>query len=471
MKASRQLDILLIEDNPADVYIVKEMLRSSSLNIGKLVTLERINEATDFLQKQEVHLALLDLSLPDSFGLESYFGLRQVNKKLPVIILTGNNDAETALNALKEGAQDYLVKGEFNENLLSRSIQYSVERKEIGNELLESNERFNIVARVTNDIIWDRNLASNEVFFVGENFPRLFDYDSESKTISNLRWLDLIHPEDRSRVQQSFNKACKSRIKIFWEAEYRMRKKDNTYLFINDRGYIIRDGDRAVRMIGAMKNVTDVKLYERRITSAVIRAQETERKYIGEELHDNINQILSSVKLYLDLAITDEEKREELVVKSFENVSRAIEEIRKISRKFIAPGEKIINLYEMINNLVNDIEIGSDIHFNIEVEDFSKYSINHEQRIVVFRIIQEQLNNIIKHSQAKNVSINVFAKNDSLIVIDIQDDGIGFDTFSIRRGVGLTNITSRAEIFNGKVQLESAPGKGFRLIVTMDITS
>lgn len=465
------MDILLIEDNPADVYIVKEMLRSSSLNIGKLVTLERIDDATNFLQKQEVHLALLDLSLPDSFGLESYFGLRQVNKKLPVIILTGNNDAETALNALKEGAQDYLVKGEFNENLLSRSIQYSVERKEIGNELLESNERFNIVAQVTNDIIWDRNLLNNEVFFVGENFNRLFNYHSFPKTISNQHWLDLVHPEDRNRVQQSFIKACKSRNKIFWEAEYRMKKEDGSYLFINDRGYIIRQGDKALRMIGAMKNVTEVKLYERRITSAVIRAQETERKYIGEELHDNINQILSSVKLYLDLAITDEEKREELVVKSFDNVSRAIEEIRKISRKFIAPGEKIINLYEMINNLVNDIEIGSPIHFNIEVEDFSKYSINYEQRIVVFRIVQEQLNNIIKHSQAKNVSIKVFSRNESLIVIDIMDDGKGYDTSSIRKGVGLTNITSRAEIYNGKVQLESSPGKGFRLIVTMEMAS
>ncbi len=471
MRASRQLDILIVEDNPADLYLVKKMLEASSLNLGKLTTLDRIDDATNFLQKQEVHLALLDLSLPDSFGLQSYFGLRQVNKKLPVIILTGNRDAEMALDALKEGAQDYLVKGEFNESLLSRSIQYSLERKEIGNELLESNERFNIVANVTNDIIWDRNLETDELMFVGDNFSHLFGITLPSEKVSNRYWLDLIHPDDRDRVNNSFRKSYRSRQKRFWECEYRMRRIDGEYLFMIDRGYIMRGDDKALRMIGALKNITDLKLYERRITSAVIRAQEEERKFIGEELHDNINQILSSVKLYLDLAIIDEEKREELLNKSFTNVSRAIEEIRKISRKLIAPGETIINLSEMINTLVLDIKLGSPIEFDMDIEDLSRFSITHEQRIVIFRIVQEQLNNILKHSEASKVKLHVFTRNESQIFIEVEDNGRGFNASAVRKGVGLTNIASRADIYNGKIHIESAPGKGFKLMVSMDITS
>src|SRR5258708_11816154 len=176
-KMNNGLSILTIEDNPSDLFLVEHMLRSSSLEIGNLYSIDRIVQATGMLQSHAIDLVLLELTLPDSFGINSFIHLLPVVQKIPVIILTGLSDTSLALEAIKEGAQDYLVKGEFNENLLAKSIQYSLERKRNLENLRESNERFNTVVKATNDAIWDWDLLTNEVFLVGDTYKQLFGYD------------------------------------------------------------------------------------------------------------------------------------------------------------------------------------------------------------------------------------------------------------------------------------------------------
>jgi len=146
-----QLDILIVEDNPADLFLLKRMLKSSRLSISNLYVVDRIEQARELLNRQKVHLALLDLTLPDSYGIQTYHGLRKSNKKLPVIILTGLDDTSLALDAIKQGAMDYLVKGEFNEATLIRAIRYSFERIQNTEALQQSNERFNMAVKATND--------------------------------------------------------------------------------------------------------------------------------------------------------------------------------------------------------------------------------------------------------------------------------------------------------------------------------
>src|SRR5262249_12800344 len=136
-----------------------------------------IQEAYTLLQEKEIDLVLLDLFLPDSFGIQSFHYIKPVVQSIPVIILTGLSDTSLALEAIKEGAQDYLVKGEFKENLLAKSIQYSMERKRNLEKLRDSNERFNMVVQATNDAIWDWDLLTNEIFHLGDAYKRLFGYN------------------------------------------------------------------------------------------------------------------------------------------------------------------------------------------------------------------------------------------------------------------------------------------------------
>src|ERR1044071_8919056 len=126
---SDHLSILVIEDNPTDLYLLEEMLRSSKAGVKNIYTADRTSIGCELLKKQDIHLVLLDLSLPDSFGIESFLKIKEITQKIPVIILTGLTDSEIALEALKHGAQDYLVKGEFKSDALVKSIQYSIERK------------------------------------------------------------------------------------------------------------------------------------------------------------------------------------------------------------------------------------------------------------------------------------------------------------------------------------------------------
>ena len=166
--------ILTVEDNPSDLFLIERMLGQSSLGIARLYSTDRIRRAYEILQSEEINLVLLDLTLPDSFGINSFLQLKPAVQKIPVIILTGLSDTNLAVEAIKEGAQDYLVKGEFSEGLLTKSIQYSIERKRTLENLRESNERFNTVVKATNDAIWDWNLLTNEVFLVGDAYKHLF---------------------------------------------------------------------------------------------------------------------------------------------------------------------------------------------------------------------------------------------------------------------------------------------------------
>ncbi len=134
------LTILTVEDNPSDLFLLEHMLRASGLVIRQLFSAESIREAHAMLTGQEIDVVLLDLTLPDSFGIHSFVHLKPVVQRIPVIILTGLSDTNVALEAIKEGAQDYLVKGELTEGLLAKAIQYSLERKRTLEHLRVSNE-------------------------------------------------------------------------------------------------------------------------------------------------------------------------------------------------------------------------------------------------------------------------------------------------------------------------------------------
>src|SRR3984885_8064357 len=224
MKAG--LTILTVEDNPSDLFLLEHMLRASGLVIRQLFSAESIREAHAMLTGQEIDVVLLDLTLPDSFGIHSFVHLKPVVQRIPVIILTGLSDTNVALEAIKEGAQDYLVKGELTEGLLAKAIQYSLERKRTLEHLRVSNERFNTVVKATNDAIWDWDILTDKVFIVGDTYKQLFGYDFVNVYAPEDLWESLIHPEDRRRVLDKLATITMDGALSNWEDEYRLRKSN-----------------------------------------------------------------------------------------------------------------------------------------------------------------------------------------------------------------------------------------------------
>jgi signal transduction histidine kinase len=209
------------------------------------------------------------------------------------------------------------------------------------------------------------------------------------------------------------------------------------------------------------------RLRQKQITEAVILAQEKERTEIGKELHDNVNQILGASNLYINTAMTDEEMRQELLQRSTELVSNAINEIRKISKSLITPGLREIGLIESIEDIMDDLKVARDkMVIDLDLQNISEEQIEDRRKLTLFRIVQEQLNNIVKHAKATRVLIRLSGEQDQ-IVLTVADNGVGFDVSRHRKGVGITNIISRAELFNGKVEIQSGPGEGCTLMVSL----
>ena len=133
--------ILLVEDNPGDARLIRELFRDLQGRSFEILTAESFRQAHDRLKEHRVDLALVDLSLPDSHGLDTFRKLAESYPSLPQVLLTGLNDRETAIRAVREGAQDYLLKGEVDGHVLIRAIDYAIERKRIQVELEAANTR------------------------------------------------------------------------------------------------------------------------------------------------------------------------------------------------------------------------------------------------------------------------------------------------------------------------------------------
>ncbi|WP_269849012.1 response regulator [Methanosarcina horonobensis] len=163
----KKVKILLFEDNPGDANLIEEMLEEFADFPYELKNVETLKEGLEFLKEHQFDVILSDLRLPDSDGTETFLDIHATNSRVPIIILTGISDENTGIDAVKKGAQDYLVKGQVDGRLLNRSIRYSIERKRAEEELQESEERYRIITEQTGQLIYDFNIKENRVRWAG----------------------------------------------------------------------------------------------------------------------------------------------------------------------------------------------------------------------------------------------------------------------------------------------------------------
>jgi len=206
------------------------------------------------------------------------------------------------------------------------------------------------------------------------------------------------------------------------------------------------------------------------LAQAMVDAQEKERAEIGKELHDNINQILSTTKLYLELAKSDDNQRLSLINRSAGNIHNAIREIRNISRSLVPASIGDLGLMDSLVDLVESIQVTRTIQVSFRpVGNFERLS--EKTKLMIFRIIQEQVNNVLRHSGARNLLIELtLEETTGRIELNMTDDGKGFNPEKVRKkGLGLSNIRSRADLFGGKVTIQSTPGHGCKLKVQVPV--
>lgn len=476
-KEINPLRLLVVEDNPGDYVLLEQYLQMTGLPIENIIQAENLTEAMSLIKEQEFDLALLDLSLPDSSGIETFTQLNKEVASVPIIVLSGMSDMEVVLEAISLGAQDYLIKGEFFEMLLAKSIQYSIERKKTLEKLRISNERYEFVNKATQDTIWEWDYEKNEGCW-GEGIIKTFGY-KEDKTRYDENWInEFIHPDDKEEVLKNIVYHLENNLHN-WQGEFRFLCADGSYKEVYDRGYILFDENKKpYRMFGAMTDITEKKKIEKElaeqqlkqqkiITEVTIQAQEKERNELARELHDNINQILATIKVYLGMVMTGQNSPGDLIDKCYKYLNEAINEIRKLSHSLVAPSLGDIGLYEALLELVNNINNVDGMEVQLKVDKkYSKKVLDKNKELVLYRIVQEQLNNIIKYAGAKETMIMVTSTGNNLL-LKVADNGVGFDPKKRAKGIRLKNIRSRVEFYSGSMNLISAPGKGCTLEIIM----
>lgn len=353
-------------------------------------------------------------------------------------------------------------------------------------QLKAMNELYRFVTEVTNDCLWEWDFQTRELFWIDGGHKRVFGYQIVNALIPQSFWENHLHPDDKMRIITRLHKILTAGSDSTWEDEYRFQRVDGSYAYVHDRGHIIYDADKvASRMIGATQDITvrksaEIKLLEserklvqerltrqKEVTHAVLAAQENERSEIGKELHDNLNQVLGAAKLYIEMAKTDEENREMCLEKSSGFIVNVIEEIRRISKTLSTPG-MVIGLFDSIKNLLNDLIMIHAIKIEFQGAGIDEENLDERLQLTIFRIVQEQLNNILKHAKATHATINLI-KQENEIVLRISDNGDGCNILESKKGVGIINIKDRAELYHGSVTTVSKPGEGYELKVVLPL--
>ena len=468
IKDKKRYSILVIEDNSGDYHLIEDYLKER-IEAPQIEHAKNFKEARLFLKENRnfFDIIFLDLTLPDKDGESLIAEIVRLCSDCAIIILTGLGDFEFSLKTLSLGVSDYLLKEDINSTSLYKSLTYSIERKKLSKELKESEKRYSNLFQLSPQpkLIYDE--LTLKFIQVNRAAIELYGYDEDE--FLNMSMKDITIIEDTDSLKNLLNKTINNKGNLHNNV-FRQYKKSkdiieveiySASIMINDKDYRSVIAIDVTEKLLLQRQLVDQKIQEQqKIAKAIVNAQERERAGIGEELHDNINQLLAAAKLYISSSMVQPLNTQEYLMKSEEYISTAIEEIRKLSHALVGfLPDKVVGMIDSINELIKDITKVKNIEINFIHPNISEKDIKGELKLVIFRIIQEQVSNILKHADASKVDIE-FKEYGNDLILSIKDNGKGFDISSKREGVGLKNIKNRAALYNGVVDMTSSPGNG-----------
>lgn len=467
-----ELKILYLEDSEQDAELTQRLLQKAGLKFSvKLV--DSRDEYKEALESYSPDIILADHSLFHFNSSEALRIFKEKNKRIPFILVTGTVSEEFAVNILKEGADDYLLKSNLTRlpNAILNSLEkYKLEREreQYMNSIIENESLMKEAETLSHFGSWEANITTGSVKWSDGMFYLLGYEPGEIKPGHDMI-LYHIQPEDRLIYQNAIYSELVTKDII--TSELRMTDKKGQEKVISFKIVTNRDEEGAlIRLVGYMQDVTELRQLEKElaeqaiqqqkiITEVTIKAQEKERDELGKELHDNINQVLATVKMLLGMSIQKENKREEFLNRSMKNLNYAIEEIRKLSKTLVAPTLGNTGIAEAINELVDEINFSDSFRVTFDTNLEKDNSLNEDLQLTVYRIVQEQITNIRKYAKASEVAIFLMKEGNSLS-LSVKDNGIGFDVEQKAQGIGLKNISSRVNFYSGRMNIISSPGNG-----------
>lgn len=300
------------------------------------------------------------------------------------------------------------------------------------------------------------------------------------ETVTNAMdvFLAGIHPDDQAMVAEKIAQYFDSP-GVPWRISFRYRWPDGSYHKVLNRGYTIANTEtgtieRCVVQVQDMaaSNSFEADLQSREslvrkeINLKVLKAQEQERKLLAMELHDNIGQLVAASKMYMEHQV--QSTNDPICGKTLGILTEAVHAIRDLSASMKPPEFTFENLETAITKLGDKISRIQPLTVSLDCADNFTEGMSQEHQLMVYRIVQEQLNNITKHAGAARVGLTL-SRSGHDATIHISDDGVGFDTGAITAGIGLSNMRSRLRLFDGDLKIISRKGAGCTLVARFSV--
>jgi PAS domain S-box-containing protein len=340
--------------------------------------------------------------------------------------------------------------------------------------LRESEQKYSTL--VEDALIGVYIIQDGKIVFANDKFAEIYGYSKDE--LIGMESLELIHPEDRNGVRQMREKRLSGE-KVPSEYEIRGLKKNGETIWVT-RSYSLINYNGKPAISGIVADMTKRRLVEdalrrsdkelRILSNQLLSAEEKERKRIARELHDGIGQALSAIKFSVENVLSEiDDHKDALDSSSLKSVipltQKTIEEVRRIVKDLRPSILDDLGILATITWFCREFQ---KVYSRIQIEkqiDITENDIPPPLKTIIYRLLQEALNNVAKHSQADQVYLSIHKQPDE-IELRVKDNGRGFDlekTISLtpsQRGFGLASMRERTELSGGRFDIQSKIGKG-----------
>ena len=367
---------------------------------------------------------------------------------------------ELSIAAMKTGAGN-----EPRFIMLARDV---TDRKSAQEALRESESRWRFALEGTGDALWDWDIAGGKMFY-SERWKEMLGFASDEIGTGPQEWESHIHPDDKEQVLADLQAHMDGRTSQF-NCEYRMRRKDGGITWVLGRGLVVRRDatEQPLRMIGTNSDITGRRNAAAKLqflSRRILEVQESERRRIAHELHDELGQTLTAVKINLQsIKPNDRRTPQESMAENVRMVDSALQQMRQMALTLRPSVLDDLGLASALDWLGEQVATRSEIQVNVR-SAMRNERISGEIETACFRIVQEALTNIQRHAFARQVDIDLSC-NGHTLSLSVSDDGCGFtpDFSSVaERSMGLLGMQERASLIGGRIDIDSSPGQGCRI--------
>lgn len=508
MNAS-ELSILLVEDNPGDARLIERMLTDVWGTSFELISVTCLGDSLRYLTELPVDVLLLDLNLPDSQGVDTFSTIYNQNSRLPVIVLSGLEDEDVAVQAVQQGAQDYLVKNQLSGHLLGRSIRYAVERKRSEQALRESQRFIQNISDMIPDIVYVYDLVDKRLVYVNHQLETLLGYTMDSLHAmgdSFYKKLLISNEEQLVATRKHLHTIATARDGELFEVERQLRHANGEVRWFRFRHKIFMRTDEAKprQLLGVAQDITEQKQTEHILQQAKHAAETASRAKsaflanMSHEIRTPLNAIVGMGNLLLATDLTAEQQDyTKTICTSSDILLTLINDILDFSKIEADKLELEQNFFHLRTCIESSLDLlapqaaekGINLAYMFD-DNAPEYIIGDMSRIR--QIFVNLISNGVKFTEQGEVFVRVWSDQrpshttPMMLHISISDTGIGippehidsiFHSFSqvdasINRryggtGLGLAISNRLAEMMGGSLKVESEVGVGSTFYVTL----